>query len=133
MLQMKCPKFDEETECIATIIVDSAFKVHTSLGPGLLESIYELCLVHELRKHGLSVKTQVGVPVVYDGIRLDGGLRLDILVNDLIVIEVKAVELMNPVFEAQILSYLRLTDRRLGFLISFTVPLIKDGIKRIAR
>src|SRR5258708_1483227 len=130
---MRSPKFDEETERIATIIVDSAFKVHTTLGPGLLESIYELCLVHELRKHALDVKTQVGIPIVYDDIRLDGGLRLDILVNDLIIIEVNAVMIMSPVFEAQIISYLRLTDRHLGFLINFTVPLIKDGIGRIVR
>ena len=120
-----------ETEAVATEIVDSALTVHRALGPGLLESVYETCLVYELTKRGLSVERQVPVPIDYDGKRLEGGLRLDLLVESRVIVEVKAVEKPNPVFEAQLLTYLRLSRKRLGFLINFTVPLIKDGIKRM--
>lgn len=101
------------------------------LGPGLLESIYEICLAHELKQRGLTVATQVAFPVVYEDIRLDAGLRLDMLVEHLLIVELKAVERMHPVYEAQLLSYLKLTGHRLGLLINFHVPLLKDGIKRI--
>ena len=97
----------------------------------MLEKVYEVCLCHELSKRGLKYKRQVDIPIVYDGITFNDGLRLDILVEELIICELKAVDDMNPVWEAQILSHLKLTGKRLGFLINFNVPLIKNGIKRI--
>jgi GxxExxY protein len=120
-----------ELEQIATEVVDSAFKVHSTLGPGLLESIYELCLAHELSKRNFKTESQVAFPIVYDGLRLDAGLRIDLLVENQLVVEIKAVETMQPVFEAQLLTYLKLTHKRLGLLINFNVPRIKDGIRRI--
>jgi GxxExxY protein len=105
--------------------------VHTTLGPGLLESVYETCLAHEVRTRGIAVKTQVSIPIVYGDVRLDAGLRIDILINDLVIVEVKAVDAMNRVFKAQVLTYLKLTGLRLGFLINFNVPLIKNGIERV--
>ncbi|MGO9586849.1 MAG: GxxExxY protein [Limisphaerales bacterium] len=120
-----------EVERIAAVVVDSAFKVHSTLGPGLLESVYEICLAHELSKRGLKFRTQVSLPIVYDSLHLDGGLRIDLLVENQLVVELKAVEIMLPVFEAQLLTYLKLTGCRLGLLINFNVPRIKDGIKRI--
>jgi len=120
-----------DTERVATEVVDAALKVHKALGPGLLESVYETCLVYELEKRGLGVAKQVTLPIVYDGRKLDGGLRLDLVIENRVIVEVKAVEKANPVFEAQLLTYLRLSGLRLGFLINFTVPLIKDGIKRM--
>lgn len=124
------PLSDEE-ERIATAIVDSAFAVHSKLGPGLLESIYETCLCYELRKRNLRVRQQLVVPIHYDDLIFDEGFRLDVLVEDLAICEIKAVERVHPVFEAQILTYLKLMSKRLGFLINFNVPLIKDGIQRI--
>jgi GxxExxY protein len=112
-------------------VVDAAMKVHSALGPGLLESAYEACLVHELRKRGLRVDTQVAVPVLYDGQRIDVGYRLDLVVDDIVVIELKAVSRLHPVFEAQLLSYLKLSKYPLGLLINFHVPRLKDGIKRL--
>ena len=120
-----------ELERLAKIVVDAAFKVHKTLGPGLLESVYEVCLAHELRLRGLVVETQVDVPIVYEGVHLDAGLRLDMLVEKQLLVELKSVEDMHPVFEAQLLTYLTLTGQRLGLLINFNVPLIKDGIRRI--
>jgi GxxExxY protein len=120
----------EREEIIATKIVDAAFNVHKNLGPGLLEKIYEICLCHELTKRGLRFKRQVNIPIRYDNITFDLGLRLDILVEDLIICELKAVDAVNPVWDAQILSHLKLTNKHLGFLINFNVPLIKKGIKR---
>ena len=120
-----------ETERVAKMIVDAAFQVHKALGPGLPESVYETCLAYELRKRGLKVETQVSVPVIYQTIRLDAGLRLDMLVEDQVIVELKAVETMVPLFDAQLLTYLKLTCKRLGLLINFNVPLIKSGIKRI--
>ncbi len=111
--------------------MDSAFRVHTTLGPGLLESVYEACLAYEIRESGLRVETQVAVPVKYKSITMEGGLRLDMLVEKSVIVEIKAVEAMNPIFEAQLLTYLRLTGIRLGFLINFTVPHLKNGIKRM--
>ncbi len=119
------------TEQTATQIVDSAFRVHQALGPGLIESVYEECMCHELNKRGIPFKRQVTLPIVYDGLRLESGLRLDLLVDHAIVVELKAVEQVIPVFEAQLLSYLKLSGLRLGFLINFNVPRIKQGIKRI--
>jgi len=121
-----------ETNEIARQIVDAAFAVHTALGPGLLESVYEVCLAHELRKRGLTVRQQVVLPVHYDGVRLDAGLRLDLLVNDTVIVEIKAVENLLPVHKAQALTYLKLTGCRLALLINFNVPVIKEGIHRLA-
>ena len=120
-----------ETERIATQIVDAAFKVHSTLGPGLLESVYETCLVHELKSRGLKLQKQIAVPVLYDDLRFNSGLRLDLLVEDQVIVELKAVEKLLPVFEAQLLTYLKLSQKRLGLLINFNVPRIKDGIRRL--
>lgn len=121
----------EKEEAIATKIVDAAFAVHSRLGPGLLERIYEVCFCHELSRRNLSFRRQVDIPVVYDGIVFDEGLRVDVLVEDLAICELKSIEKPNPVFEAQLLTYLKLVGKRLGFLINFNVPLIRDGIKRM--
>lgn len=121
----------EREEQIATAIVESAYAVHRELGPALLESIYEICFCHELAKRGLPFQRQVDLPIVYDGITFDEGLRLDVLVDGLVICELKSVESLHPVFQAQLLSHLKLTKRRLGFLINFNVPLIKHGIKRV--
>jgi GxxExxY protein len=122
-----------EVERVARDIVDASFKVHHALGPGILESVYEICLAYELSKRGLKVLRQVKVPIVYDGQQLDDGLRLDLMVEDCVIVEVKAVEKMLPLFEAQALTYLKLTGKRLALLINFNVPNIRDGIKRIIR
>ena len=118
----------EREEAIAQKIVDAAYAVHKKLGPGLLEKVYEVCFCHELSKRGLKYQRQVDIPIIYDGMVFDEGLRLDVLVEDLIICELKAVEEMNPVREAQILSHLKLAGKRLGFLINFNVPVIKDEI-----
>lgn len=120
----------EREERVATLIVDSVFTVHKALGPGLLEKIYETCFCHELSKRDLSFTRQVAIPLVYDGISFDEGLRPDVVVEELVMCELKAVDHLEPVWEAQLLSYMRLTGKRLGFLINFNVPLIKDGIHR---
>ena len=122
---------EPEVEVIAQQTVDAAFKVHTALGPGLLESVYEVCLEYELTKRGLQVQRQLELPVIYDGTHLDAGIRLDLLVNQRLIVELKAVEKIHPVHHAQLMTYLKLTKRRLGLLINFNVPLIKDGIKRV--
>ena len=119
-----------EEERIASLIVDAAFNVHKQLGPGLLEKVYEVCFCHELTKRGLRIQRQVPVPISYDGIVFDEGLRLDVLVAESVICELKAVDEVNPVWEAQLISHLRLTKRRLGFVINFNVPLIRDGISR---
>ena len=121
----------EREDLIAQKIVDATYTIHRQLGPGLLEKVYEVCFCHELSKRGLTYQRQVDIPVVYDGIVFDEGLRLDVLVEELVICELKAVDEMNPVWEAQILSHLKLSCKRLGFLINFDVSLIKDGIKRI--
>ena len=118
-------------EKITKQIVDSAFKVHKTLGPGLLERVYEVCLCHELDKRKLKYKKQVTVPIVYDGITLKEGYRLDLLVENKIIVELKAAEKYNPVWLAQVLSYLKITNKRLGLIINFNVPLLKDGVKRV--
>lgn len=123
----------ESTERIAKLVVDAAYKVHSKLGPGLLEKVYELCFCHELSKHGLNYLRQVDIPIVYDNLTFKEGLRLDVLIEDCIICELKALETVNPVWEAQILSHLVLTGKRLGFLMNFNVPKIKDGIKRFAK
>jgi GxxExxY protein len=121
-------------EEIGKLVIKSAFDVHKQLGPGLLESVYNICLIYELQKHGLEIIEQLEVPIIYDEkILSKNHLRLDLLINELVIVELKSVEFMNPVFKAQIISYLKLTDKNLGFLINFNVPLIKDGITRIRR
>jgi GxxExxY protein len=121
-----------EDDRVATAIVDSSFAVHKELGPGLLEHVYETCLAYELRSRGFVVESQVLVPVRYQGIKLDAGLRLDLLVNDSVIVELKAVEDLASVHTAQVLTYLKLTGKRIGLLINFNVPLIRNGIRRIA-
>jgi GxxExxY protein len=118
-------------ERVGKAVLDAAFRVHSTLGPGLLESVYETCLSYEIRSSGLLVETQVPVPVSYKDLKLEGGLRLDLLVEKCVIVEIKAVETLNPVFEAQLLTYLRLTDVRLGFLINFMVPHLRNGITRM--
>ena len=111
-------------------IIGAAMKVHSALGPGLLESAYEACLVHELRKAGLKVEQQVELPVNYDGVRIDLGYRIDLVVNDCVIVELKCVERIAPVHEAQLISYMRLSKKNVGLLINFHVRHLKDGIKR---
>lgn len=124
-------KISEQEELIGKAIVHAAFNIHKALGPGLLEKVYETCIAYELSKKGFSVSRQVDIPIRYDGIIFDEGLRLDILVEQKVIIEVKAVDQVNPVWQAQVLSHLKLTGLRLGYLINFNVPIIKQGIKRI--
>jgi len=116
---------------IAKKTVDAAYKVHMNLGPGLLENVYEECLIHELTTKGLHVESQVYVPIDYDGVRLKEGLRLDILVEKKVVIELKTVDVLMPVHKSQLLTYLKLTGHRLGLLINFNAGIFKDGIKRV--
>ena len=118
-------------EKIGKTLLDCAFKVHTALGPGLLESVYETCTAYELTQCGLRAPTQVALPVTYQGIKMDAGLRPDMIVEDCVIAEFKSVETMHPIFEAQLITYLKLTGIRLGFLINFNVVHLKDGIKRI--
>jgi GxxExxY protein len=121
-----------ELEAVAAVVVDAALTVHRALGPGLLESAYQQCLVYELRKRGLRVLTEVTLPIIYDGKEIDAAYRLDMLIEDVIIIENKAVDHVLPVHMAQLITYLRLTNLRLGFLINWNVKLIKDGLKRVA-
>jgi GxxExxY protein len=121
----------QDIEAIARKVVNSALQVHKKLGPGLLESIYEVCLAHELEKERLVVERQIFLPVHYDGIVLDAGLRLDIWIERKLIVEVKTVEAIHPVHQAQLLTYLKLTGNRLGLLINFNVALLKQGVKRI--
>ena len=116
---------------IATVVVDAALKIHKILGPGLLESVYQATLSFELQKRGLSVMEQVGFPVLYEGVKLNLGFRVDLLVGDKVVIEIKSVELLSPVHRKQLETYLRLLNMRLGLLINFNVELMKYGIQRV--
>ena len=118
-------------EAIGKAIVNAAYSVHKELGPGLLEKVYEVSMCHVLIKNGFFVKRQIDIPIVFDNIIFDEGLRLDIMVNDFVICKLKALETVNPVWEAQLLSHLKLTKKRLGYLINFNVPLIKNGIKRM--
>lgn len=130
---MRNPAKDSETEQLAAELVDAAFKMHHALGPGLLEVVYEVCLCQELSSRGISFNRQVSIPIVYEGVTLDAGLRLDIVVADSILVEIKAVEKLIPLFDAQVLTYLKLTELPLGLWINFNVPLFKNGIKRFVR
>ncbi|RAW00995.1 GxxExxY protein [Pseudochryseolinea flava] len=127
---MKVKILSTEEEQIGRIIVNCAYKLHKHLGPGLLEKVYEVCLAHELQKSELNIQRQLDVPIQYDGIQFKEGLRLDLLVEKKVIIEIKAIENVHPVWEAQIISHLKLTNLNLGYLINFNVPLIKNGIHR---
>lgn len=116
---------------ITEIIIGAAIDVHKELGPGLLESAYEACLVYELAGHGLKVECQKSLPVTYHGVYLDCGYRIDLLVEGKVVVELKAVEKLEPIHEAQLLSYLKLSGCKLGLLINFNVKILKDGVKRL--
>jgi len=122
---------DEGTERIAKQVVDAIFRVHMNLGAGLIESVYVQCLVLELQSRGLKVQREVQVPIFYLDQRIEPGLRLDLLVEEKIIIEAKSVETMHPVFFSKTKTYLKLSGKRLGFLVNFNVPLIKDGITRM--
>ncbi len=124
-------KFSDSLSDITEVIIGSAIRVHRELGPGLLESAYEPCLMYELVEEGLLVERQKPLPVIYKGVSLDCGYRLDLVIENKIVLELKAVEKILPVHEAQILSYLKLSGCRLGFLINFHVDVLKNGIRRI--
>jgi len=117
---------------IAKEIVDAAFQIHVKLGPGLLESVYQAILLHELRKRGLHVDDEAAVPVVWDDVRLDIGFRADLIVGHKVIVELKSVESVSPVHKKQLLTYLRVTGCRLGLLINFGTALLKDGITRVA-
>ena len=121
----------EQLNCLSGQVVHAAYKVHDTLGPGLLERIYEVCLVHELKKIGVFAERQVPLPVVYDELRLEAGYRVDVLVEHQLVVELKAVEGLLPVHRAQVLTYLKLSGYRLGLLINFNVPILKEGIRRV--
>jgi GxxExxY protein len=116
---------------ISGAVVDAAMKVHSALGPGLLESVYLACLVHELQQRGFRTAVQLPLPVVYEGVRLDLGFRLDLLVEMFVVVEIKAVEAITPVHQAQLLTYLKLSHKHIGLLINFNVVHLRDGIRRM--
>ena len=124
-------EISQEEDRIGKEIVNAAFQVHQELGPGLLEKVYEVCFCHVLSEKGFYIKRQIDIPIVFRGLIFEEGLRLDVMVNDLVICELKALENVNPVWEAQLLSHLKLTNKRLGYLINFNVPLIKNGIKRM--
>lgn len=116
---------------ITGAIVDAAMKVHSTLGPGMLESVYEKCLMHELAKRGFKVQNQLWLPVIYDGVQIEGGYKVDLLVENLVIVELKVVEHLLDVHKAQLLSYLKLGGKRVGLLINFNVVHLRDGIKRM--
>lgn len=121
---------DEVTESIATGVVDSILKVYRALGPGLLESAYEVCLIHDLKRRGFKVESQKALPVVFEGLHVEAAYRLDVIVEDRIILELKAVDAIHPIHEAQLLTYLRLSGIRLGFLINFNAPTFKEALRR---
>jgi len=125
-------EISRELDDLAKLVVDAAFKVHKVLGPGLLESAYQACLEIELSKREVSYVSQRILPICYEGVTIDGAYRIDLVVCDQLLVELKAVDQLLPVHSAQLLTYLRLSGNRLGLLINFNTPLIKDGIKRIA-
>jgi GxxExxY protein len=121
----------ENTERLASAVVDAGLKVHKTLGPGLLESVYEHCLAHELTNRGLRPRRQVAQPIIYDNCQIDAALRIDLVVSDAIIVEVKSVEATLAIHRSQLLTYLKLSGLRLGFLMNFNVPLFKDGVQRV--
>jgi GxxExxY protein len=128
---MRYEPIPQKIEVIAKQVFNCGLKVHKELGPGLLESVYEVCLAHEIAKNDLNVERQTQLPVIYDGITLDAGMRLDLWIERNLIIEVKAVESLLPVHQAQLMTYLKLTGNRLGFLMNFNVSLFKNGVKRV--
>jgi GxxExxY protein len=120
-----------QIEAIGQHVVDCGFKVHRTLGPGLLESAYETCLTYELNQRGLSVRRQVAQPIIYESLKLEAGYRIDLLANECVIVEVKAIDALLPIHQAQIMTYLRLSGCRLDFLINFNVKMFKSGIRRI--
>jgi len=128
---VKFQPISARTEEVAKKVLDVSFKVHTALGPGLLESIYETCLAHELKGTGLRLESQIALPIVYNGIIIESGLRLDLFVEKCVIIEIKAVEIINPIYKSQLLTYLKLSGVRLGLLINFNVIRLRDGIVRL--
>lgn len=122
---------DEETEQLAHIIVDAIFLVHSELGPGLLESVYESCLTFDLERRGISIARQQWLPIRYRGHEIDAGLRLDLVVEDRVILELKAVERLLPVHKAQLITYLKLSGKRLGFLVNFNSATLKEGLNRV--
>jgi GxxExxY protein len=121
----------DELDRLGRVIVDAGLKVHRAFGPGLLESAYEHCLAHELKARGLSITQQARLPITFEGMTLDAGYRLDLMVNDLVIVEVKAIEALTKLHEAQLLTYLRLSGRRLGYLMNFNVRMFRDGVRRL--
>ena len=119
-----------DVERLGKIALNAAFKVHTTLGPGLLESVYQVAMKHVIEKSGVAVKTDVKLPIMFEGIKLESGLHLDMLIEKCVIVELFSVEKMNPLYQKQLLTYLRLSRLRLGFQINFNVPYLKDGIKR---
>jgi GxxExxY protein len=122
----------DEVNKLSKHVTDAAFKIHHELGPGLLEGAYESCMVHELAKRGLRVERQVVLPVIYDGVKIDAGFRMDLLIEKSLIVELKSVETLLPIHEAQLLTYLKLSGLRLGLLVNFNVRLMVKGLKRIA-
>jgi GxxExxY protein len=120
-----------ETERIGKAVLDAAYKVHTVLGPGLLESVYKVAMKHVLETNGIATETEVKLNIPFEGVILESALRMDLVAANCVIAELKSVEKMNPVYEAQLLTYLRVSKMRLGFLVNFNVPHLKDGIKRI--
>jgi len=120
----------EETEKIGKKVLDAAYAVHSALGPGLMESVYEACLAHKLRQQGIFVATQVVMPVTFEGVQVETGLRLDLVAEKQVIVEIKAVDRVTPLHEAQLITYLKMTRMRLGYLINFNVLHLKDGIMR---
>ena len=131
MTSIEYDSLDPRIEAIGREIIDSAIQVHKALGPGLLESVYQSCMCHEFSLRKISFQKEAAVPVIYKNLRLESGLRLDLLVEDCIILELKSVEKIIPIHESQLLTYLKITNHRLGFLLNFNVPLMKEGIKRI--
>ena len=123
--------FGNEIEGMAEHVVDSAYKIHRSLGPGLLESAYDACLKYELIKRGIEVSCQIEMPIIYEGKKIMPGFRMDILVGQSIIVELKSVEQLLPVHKAQLMTYMKLSKKNLGFLLNFNVPVMKQGISRV--
>jgi GxxExxY protein len=128
---VKFQSIPPRTEEVAKYILDACFKVHTTLGPGLLESVYETCLAYELKRMGLKFESQIALPIVYNGLTIASGLRLDLFVEKCVIIEIKAVEIISAIHKSQLLTYLKLSGVRLGLLINFNVIHLRDGIIRL--
>jgi GxxExxY protein len=122
----------QDVDLVARSVVDAGLRIHTALGPGLLESAYEHCLAFEMERRGYAIRRQIALPILYEGVKLEAGYRIDLLVADRVIVEVKAVDMLTPVHQAQLLTYLKLSGCRVGLLMNFNVPLFKDGVRRMA-